>query len=100
MSPTPGRFDRYELQELLGQGGLAEVWKAFDMQARRYVAIKFFRTNPQAAPAFGMRFQREAQTIASSRHPNIGQYYEFSIAPPSGTKTTTSYIATDYVDGG
>ena len=100
MSTNPGRFDRYELQELLGQGGLAEVWKAFDMQARRYVAIKFFRTNPQADSDFGMRFQREAQTIASLRHPNIVQYYDFSIAQPSGTKNITAYIVMDYVDGG
>src|SRR6202165_1785234 len=100
MSTNPGRFDRYEMQELLGQGGLAEVWKAFDTHVRRYVAIKFFRTNLQADPDFGMRFQREAQAMVSLRHPNIVQYYDFSMAQPSGTKNITAYIVMDYVDGG
>ena len=40
----PQRLGKYELQTRLGQGGMAEVWKAFDPQLKRYVAIKFMHT--------------------------------------------------------
>src|ERR1035438_10448638 len=79
MNTNPGRIDKYELQELLGQGRMAEVWKAFDTQSRRYVAIKFLRANLQMDPDFVTRFQRETPAIAALHHPNIVQYYDFAI---------------------
>jgi eukaryotic-like serine/threonine-protein kinase len=94
------RIDRYELQELLEQGGRAEVWKAFDTQARRYVAIKFLHANLQADPDYVARFQRETQAIAYLRHPNIVQYFDFSTSPPVGPGNITACIVMDYVDGG
>jgi eukaryotic-like serine/threonine-protein kinase len=100
MTTNPGYTGRYELQELLGQGGLAEVWKAFDTQTRQYVAIKFLHANLRADPEFSTRFQREAQIIASLRHPNIVQYQDFFISQPPGTGNTTASIVMDYVDGG
>ena len=100
MSTNLGRIDKYELQELLGRDGLTEVWKAFDTQARRYVAIKFLHANPQADPDFVARFQREMPAIAALRHPNIVQYYDFSVSQPPGTGNTTAYIVMNYVDGG
>src|SRR5436305_5771227 len=89
MSTEPGPGDRkgngntygkYELRERLGQGGMAEVWKAFDTQLQRYVAIKFLHANLQADPSFVSRFTREAQVIAALRHPNIVQIYDFHIS--------------------
>src|SRR5260370_245626 len=77
MSTQPQRLGKYELQERLGQGGMAEVWKAFDPQLRRYVAIKFLHPDLRAAPDFMARFIREGQAIASLRHPNIVQVYDF-----------------------
>ncbi len=59
MSTGPGYTGRYELQELLGQGGMAEVWKAFDTQTRQYVAIKFLHASLRMDPDFASRFQRE-----------------------------------------
>lgn len=100
MNSSPGYTGRYELQELLGQGGMAEVWKAFDTQTRQYVAIKFLHANSRADPDFGARFQREAQTLALLRHPNIVQYHDFFVAQPPGTGNTTASIVMDYVDGG
>ncbi len=100
MSTNPGYTGRYELQELLGQGGMAEVWKAFDTQTRQYVAIKFLHASLRADPDFANRFQREAQIIASLRHPNIVQYQDFFISQPPGTGNTTASIVMDYVDGG
>jgi eukaryotic-like serine/threonine-protein kinase len=103
MSTNPGqieKIDRYELQELLGRDGVAEVWKAYDTQAHRYVAIKFLHTNPQTDPNFATRFQRETRSIAALHHPNIVQYYDFSISQLPGTVNSTAYIVTNYVDGG
>ena len=47
MNTLPGSSDKYELQELLGRDGMGEVWKAFDTEARRYVAIKVVTVNVQ-----------------------------------------------------
>lgn len=57
------RLGKYELQERLGHGGMAEVWKALDTQLQRHVAIKLLHANLQADPDFVARFQREAQAI-------------------------------------
>ncbi|HEY3992312.1 MAG TPA: protein kinase [Ktedonobacteraceae bacterium] len=100
MATNSGYTGRYELQELLGQEGMAEVWKAFDTQARQYVAIKFLHANLRMDPEFATRFQREAQILASLRHPNIVQYHDFFISQPPGTGNTTASVVMDYVDGG
>src|SRR5260370_1381277 len=100
MNTNPGRIDKYELQEPLGQGEMTEVWKAFDIQSRRYVAIKFLRANLQQVPDFVTRFQRETLAIASLRHPNIVQYHDFSISQLPGAGNVTAYMVMDFVDGG
>ena len=100
MSTNSGPAGRYELQELLGKGGMAEVWKAFDTATRQYVAIKFLHASPRTDPDFAARFQREIQAIASLRHPNIIQYHDVSIAQPPGTGNTTASIVMDYIAGG
>jgi len=100
MSTNPGYIDKYELQELLGQDGMAEVWKAFDTQAHRYVAIKFLHANLQADPGFVARFQRETTIIGALHHPNIVQYYDFTILQPSETGNVTAYMVMNYIDGG
>ena len=71
MSTSPERLGKYELQEVLGRGGMAEVRKAFDTQLRRHVAIKFLHADLLHDPSFITRFEREAQAIASLHHPNI-----------------------------
>src|SRR5579864_9516642 len=73
------RLGKYELQQRLGQGGMAEVWKALDTQLQRYVAIKILHTNLQNDPDFIKRFLREARAVASLHHPNIVQIYDFQI---------------------
>ena len=100
MNINSGFINRYEMQERLGQSSIAEVWKAFDTHVHRYVAIKILHTNLQADPEFVTRFQREVQVIASLRHPNIVQYYDFSTSQLSGAASVTAYIVMDYVEGG
>jgi serine/threonine-protein kinase len=104
------RLGKYELQERLGSGGMAEVWKAFDTQLRRYVAIKFLHASFQADSDFVSRFTREAQTVAALRHPNIVQIYDFYIsehyeqqaavsesAPQEGG--AIAYMVMEYIQG-
>jgi len=96
---TPVRyFGKYELRERLGQGGMAEVWKAFDPQLKRFVAIKYLHANMQADPHILTRFTGEAQTIASLRHPNIIHIYEFAISDPDSLNPTP-YMVMDYIEG-
>ena len=76
MSTEPSkRLGKYELQERLGRGGMAEVYKALDTQLQRFVAIKLLHTSLQTDPNFISRFQREAQVIAALHHPNIVLVY-------------------------
>ncbi|GAC1462288.1 MAG: hypothetical protein PVS3B1_00110 [Ktedonobacteraceae bacterium] len=103
MSSIPRRLDKYELTERLGQGGAAEVWKAFDTQLQRYVAIKILHPDLREDPHFVARFQREAQLIASLHHPNIVQIHDFHVMqlPDSETGATLplAYMVMDYVEG-
>ena len=78
MSAELKRLGKYILRERLARGGQGEVWKAFDTQLRRYVAIKQLHADLQADPDFVSRFEREARFIASLRHPNIVQISRLS----------------------
>ena len=99
MSAGPPRLGKYELEKRLERGGMGQVWKAYDTQLRRYVAIKVLHADLQANPDFVSRFSREAQFVASLRHPNIVQIHDFQFtnAEESGT---TAYMVMDYVEGG
>jgi serine/threonine protein kinase len=103
MSIAPRRLGKYELQERLGRGGMAEVWKALDTQLHRYVAIKLLQANLQADPNFVNRFTHEAQTIAALRHPNIVQIYDFYTAEghkEDGSEAEAiAYMVMEYIQG-
>ncbi|MBV9230598.1 MAG: hypothetical protein JOZ18_14910, partial [Chloroflexi bacterium] len=60
MSTNLRQIDKYTLQVHLGSGGMAEVWKAFDTQLQRHVAIKLLHTNLHNDPTFVSHFEREA----------------------------------------
>ncbi len=98
MSISPRRIGKYELQEQLGHGGMAEVWKAYDVQLHRHVAVKLLHANLQEDPNFVARFEREAQLIASLHHPNIVQIHDFQVAF-SEAEGTTAYMVMDYIQG-
>lgn len=67
MTTSPKHLGKYELREVLGRGGMAEVWKGFDPQLKRYVAVKFMHANLRSDPDFKNRFLREGQAIAAHR---------------------------------
>src|SRR2546422_804211 len=96
MNTHPKQLGKYELQERLGQGGTAEVWKAFDPQLQRYVAIKILHANLHSNSDFMIRFVREAQVIASLRHPNIVPIHDFQI---THNESPVAYMVMDYIEG-
>jgi serine/threonine protein kinase len=98
-SSNPQRLGKYELRERLGRGGMAEVWKAYDSQLERYVAIKILHADLQADPEFLTRFTREARVIASLHHPNIVQVHDFQIIHPPEMSSPLAYMVMDYVEG-
>src|SRR3546814_14372572 len=67
---------RYQLDELLGRGGMAEVRKGTDTRLGRVVAVKRLRTDLASDATFQARFRREAQSSASLNHPSIVAVYD------------------------
>ncbi len=80
---------RYRLDEVLGRGGMSEVWRAEDLELGRDVAIKLLAPDADTA-----RFEREARAVASLAHPNITQLYDY------GESDGRPYIVLEYVPGG
>jgi serine/threonine-protein kinase len=71
--------ERYEILEILGEGGMAFVYKARDTQLERFVAIKTLKPNYVNQETFVDRFKREAKTAANLNHPNIVQIFDWGI---------------------
>ena len=84
---------RYRLVELLGQGGMATIFRAHDTQLGREVAVKLLRPEYLRDPDFSSRFRQEAQNAASLSHPNVVTVYDYG-EDPSGP-----FIVMEYVDG-
>lgn len=77
VSLTNTRLGRYEVKERIGKGGMAQVFKGFDSNLDRTVAIKVLYENLSEDPTFKERFEREAKFVAGFNHPNIVQVYDF-----------------------
>ncbi len=91
---------RYELGELLGRGGMAEVRKGHDTRLGRVVAIKRLRTDLASDPTFQARFRREAQSAASLNHPAIVAVYDTGEEPATdGSTAMQPYIVMEFVAG-
>ena len=68
---------RYQIVEKLGEGGMADVYKAYQRSLDRYVAIKVLPTALSRDPTFRARFDREAIAIAQLHHPNILTVFDY-----------------------
>ncbi len=84
---------RYRLIELLGQGGMATIYRAADTGLGRDVALKLLRSEYLQDPDFSSRFRQEAQAAASLGHPNVVTVYDYG-EDPSGP-----FIVMELVDG-
>jgi serine/threonine-protein kinase len=84
--------NRYEIEEILGEGGMAFVYKAKDRQLQRTVAIKTLKPNYVSQEKFVDRFRREAQTAANLNHPNIVQIFDWGIEDEP-------YFVMEYIEG-
>src|SRR5215510_4914271 len=70
--------NRYRIDAMSGQGGMSAVYKATDPNLKRVVAIKLIHSHLSIDPSFVMRFESEASAVASLRHPNIVQVFDFN----------------------
>jgi serine/threonine-protein kinase len=84
---------RYRLAELLGEGGMATIYRAVDTQLGRDVAVKLLRPEYLRDPDFSSRFRQEAQNAASLNHPNVVSVYDYGEDPDG------PYIVMEFVDG-
>src|ERR671938_2097457 len=89
--------NRYEVGDLLGRGGMAEVHLGRDTRLGRTVAIKLLRTDLARDPTFQARFRREAQSAAALNHPAIVAVYDTGEDQHDGA--VTPYIVMEYVEG-
>ncbi|MCS0601746.1 Stk1 family PASTA domain-containing Ser/Thr kinase [Streptomyces sp. LP11] len=88
---------RYELGQVLGRGGMAEVYLAHDTRLGRTVAVKTLRADLARDPSFQARFRREAQSAASLNHPAIVAVYD--TGEDYIGEVSIPYIVMEYVDG-
>jgi eukaryotic-like serine/threonine-protein kinase len=103
VSDTPRLLGgRYEVGQLLGRGGMAEVHIGRDTRLGRSVAIKMLRADLARDPQFHKRFRREAQAAASLNHPAIVAVYDSGedlVPEAGGANITVPYIVMEYVEG-
>lgn len=93
---------RYEVLELIGRGGMAEVYLGRDKRLSRTVAIKLLRSDIAEDPTFQARFRREAQSAAALNHPAIVGVYDFGeevVTRADGSTQTVPYLVMEYVQG-
>jgi len=93
---------RYQVGDLIGRGGMADVHVGFDARLGRKVAIKLLKPALATDPAFRSRFRREAQDAAKMAHPTIVRIFdagEETIHDAAGVEVQLPFIIMEYVDG-
>jgi serine/threonine-protein kinase len=85
--------ERYEVEELVGHGGMSSVYKAQDTLLERHVALKILHEQYSADDDFVERFKREARSVAQLQHPNIVTVID------RGEEDGCQYIVFEYIDG-
>jgi serine/threonine protein kinase len=92
---TGQTLDQYQVGELIGKGSMSVVYRARQTRLQRDVAVKVMMPALAANPIFRQRFEREAQSIANLRHPNILTVHDYG-----ETEDGQLYLVVDYVCGG
>ncbi len=85
--------ERYQLQDPIGRGGMATIYRGRDMRMERIVAIKVLREVYSTDPKFVTRFQREAKAASALQHPNIVQVYDY------GQSQGSYFIVMELIEG-
>jgi serine/threonine protein kinase len=85
--------DRYELQDPIGRGGMATIYRAVDLRMGRPVAVKILREVYSSDPKFVTRFQREARAASALQHPNIIQVFDY------GQSGASYYLVMEFIEG-
>jgi len=94
MSLSPGtKLGPYEIQALLGAGGMGEVYRANDTRLDRTVAIKVLASHLSCDPDRIQRFEREARTISSLNHPHVCTLYDV------GTESSVTFLVMEFLQG-
>ena len=93
--------DRYDVGQVIGRGGMAEVYEGTDRRLNRRVAIKVLRPDLARDPMFQERFRREAQSAAGLNHPNIVAIYDTGedLIGEGANQVSVPYIVMEFVDG-
>src|SRR5205814_1498792 len=90
----PRRIGHYELAEVVGRGGMGVVYKAWQPDLGRFVAVKLLRAGWAATPDEVARFRREAELLGRVRHPNLVEVYD------AGAEDGVPYLVLEFVPGG
>ncbi len=85
--------DRYLIKKMIGEGGMADVYLAYDVILQRNVAVKILRGDLANDPVNLARFQKEAMALANTSHPNIVEVFDV------GVQGNKNYIVMEYVQG-
>jgi serine/threonine protein kinase len=91
--PRGARLGPYEIEELIGRGGMGEVYRASDTRLGRDVAIKVLSSHLADDPASLARFRREARAVAALSHPNIVAVFDV------GAEGDTQFVVTELLEG-
>jgi len=101
VSLTPGvRLGAYEIVQLVGAGGMGEVYRALDIRLNRTVAIKVLRGHLAADSDRRERFEREASAVAALNHPHICSLHDVGEVAASGSATdSVRFLVMEYLEG-
>jgi eukaryotic-like serine/threonine-protein kinase len=93
------RIGPYELQELLIDDTLEEVWKALDTHRRRYVGVSILHVNPQVSTNAIAHFHEKIENLIHLHHPNIAQILDIRTVQAVDKANRGILIACDYIEG-
>ncbi len=89
--------DKYQIEQLLGQGGMGAVYRATHLGTKRTVAVKVIHPQLSTHDEFVARFRREAEAAGRLRHPNVVDVTDFGFAETAGGPV--AYLVMEYLDG-